>query len=222
MSSGNLPQTPKKVYKSSGNTSSSCCRLCKSVGDTSCWKNLFGKRNRPLLATAEIIYGSPLIQDKTLPHLLCRPCERRLKNFEIFRVAIKESQSSFQRVKRCIEISPSVARTLSKSAKDSANSRRRELCFEARTDRINTPQSSSGKEVDKCRLSLIYLRCVFACVHNLALFNIRAIISLIQRGQMFLFTEWPTKSIFDRQKSPRKCPGTRRKSPRGSPGSGWL
>ena len=127
-------------------------------------------------------------------HQLCRPCERRLKNFEIFRVAIKESQSSFQRVKRCIEILPSVARTLSKSEKDSANSRRGKLGFEARTDRVNTPQSSSGKEVDNCRLSLIYLRCVFACVHNLALFNIRAIISLIQRGQIFLFTEWPTKN----------------------------
>ena len=173
MSSGNLPQMAKKVYKSSANTNSSCCRLCRSVGDTSSWKNLFGKGNRALLATAEIIYGSPLIQDKTLPHLLCRPCERRLKNFEIFRVAIKESQSSFQRVKRCLEISPSVARTLSKSARDSANSRRRELCFDARTDRGNTPRSSSGKEVDKCSLSLIYLRCVFACVHYPALFNMR-------------------------------------------------
>ena len=77
------PTNAKKVYKSLGNTSSSCCRLCKSVGDTSYCKNLFGKGNRALLATAEIIYSSPLIQDKTLPHLLCRPCERRLKNFEI-------------------------------------------------------------------------------------------------------------------------------------------
>ena len=179
MSSGNLPRTPKKVYKSSG---SSCCRLCKSVGDTSCWKNLFGKGNRALLATAEIIYGSPLIQDKTLPHLLCRPCERRLKNFENFRVAIKESQSSFQRVKRCIEISPSVTRTLPKSAKDS-NSRRRELCFQPRADKVNPPQSSSGKEVYKCSLRLLYLECGFVCilgVHKPALLHIRAIIILNQ------------------------------------------
>ena len=152
MSSGKLPQTRKKVYQSSG---SSCCRLCKSVGDTSSWRNLFGKGNRALLATAEIIYGSPLIHDKTLPHLLCRPCERRLKNFENFRVLITESQSSFQRVKRCIEISPSVARTLPKSAKakdSDENSRRRELCLQPRTDIVNPPQSSSGKEVYKCSL----------------------------------------------------------------------
>ena len=141
MSSGKLPQTPKKVYQSSG---SSCCRLCKSVGDTSSWRNLFGKGNRALLATAEI-----------MPHLLCRPCERRLKNFENFRVLITESQSSFQRVKRCIEISTSVACTLPKSAKakdSDENSRRRELCFQPRTDIVNPPQSSSGKEVYKCSL----------------------------------------------------------------------
>lgn len=194
MASGNLPQTPKKVYKSSG---SSCCRLCKSVGGTSSWKNLFGKGNRALLATAEIIYGSPLIQDKALPHLLLRPCERRLKNFENFRVVIKESQSSFERVKRYIEILPSLTRTLPKSAKakDSANSRRRELCFQSRTDRVNTPQSSSGKEVYKRSLSLIYLRCVFVCLHNQALFHIRAIISLIQKDKFhYLQNSRPNRS----------------------------
>ena len=73
MSSGKLPQTPKQIYESSG---SSCWRLRKSVGDTLSWKNLSGKGNRALLATAEIIYGSPLIEDKILPHLLCRPCEK--------------------------------------------------------------------------------------------------------------------------------------------------
>jgi len=67
MSSGKLPQTPKKVYQSSG---SSCGRLCKLVGDTSSWKNLFGKGNHALLATVEIIYGSLFINNNTLPHLL--------------------------------------------------------------------------------------------------------------------------------------------------------
>ena len=165
MSSGNLPQTPKKVYVSS---SSSCCCLCKSVGDTSYWKNLFGKGNCALLATAEIIYGSPLIQDKTLPHLLCRPCERRLKNFENFREAVKESQFSFQRVKRCIEISPSVARTLPKSTKaqGSANSRHRELCFQPRTDRVSPPQPSSGKEVYMFTFINLSMMCVCMCAKN--------------------------------------------------------
>ena len=54
----------------------SCCRLFKSVEDVSCSKNIY----RALLAAVEDIYGRPLRQDKLLPHLLCRPCERRLKN----------------------------------------------------------------------------------------------------------------------------------------------
>ena len=44
--------------------------------DVSCLKNIY----RTPLAAAEDIYGRPLRQDKLLPHLLCRPCERRLKN----------------------------------------------------------------------------------------------------------------------------------------------
>ena len=76
---------------------------------------------------------------------------------------IKESQSSFQRFKICIEISPSVTCTLFKNAKGSANGRHRETCFKARTDRVKTPQSSSGKEVDECLLSFIYLQCVCMC-----------------------------------------------------------
>ena len=162
MSSGKLPQTPKTVYESSG---SSCLRLCKSVGDTSSWKNLSGKGNRALLATAEIIYGSSLIQDKHCP-IYCADLAKKI------RVLIKESQSSFQRLKRCTEISPSVPRTLPKSpkAKDSENSRCRELCFQPRTDRVNPPQSSSGKEVYKSSLLLIYLS---VCVHKPALSHIR-------------------------------------------------
>ena len=54
----------------------SCCRLCKSVGDVSCSKNIYAKGNRALLAAAEDIYGRPLRQDKLLPQLLRRPCER--------------------------------------------------------------------------------------------------------------------------------------------------
>ena len=42
----------------------------------------------------------------------CRPCERRLKNYISFKTVISESQSSFETVKRCTEISPSVPRPL--------------------------------------------------------------------------------------------------------------
>ena len=69
-------------------------RLCKSVGDVSFPKNMYAKGNRALLAAAEDIYGRPLRQDNLLPHLLCRPCERRLRNFIAFKTVISESQRS--------------------------------------------------------------------------------------------------------------------------------
>ena len=119
----------KKVCGPPANVNLSCCRLCKSVGDVSFSKNIFAKGNRALLAAAEDIYGGPLRQDQLLPHLLCRPCERRFKNFLNFKTTIKESQSSFERVKRCVEISPSVHRTLAKSAKESGSRSRRGLSF---------------------------------------------------------------------------------------------
>ena len=46
-----------------------------------------------------------------------------------FKAKIIETQASFERVKRCIEVSPSVPRTSSKSARDSQSSRRRGLNF---------------------------------------------------------------------------------------------
>lgn len=80
--------TPKKIYAASSNKSS-CCRLCRSVGAQR--KNLFGKANRLLLQTAEEFYGSSLPQSEDLPHLICRPCERRLNNFKVFKTVISES-----------------------------------------------------------------------------------------------------------------------------------
>ena len=97
---------------------------------------------RALLAAAEDIYGRPLRQDNLLPHLLCRPCERRLKNFIAFKTVISESQRSFETVKRCTEISPSVPRTLAKSSRESEGESRRGLNF-------FTVPSSPGKEVKK-------------------------------------------------------------------------
>ena len=76
MPTGNIQQSPKMISKSSTTANISCCRLFKSVEDVSCSKNIY----RALLAAVEDIYGRPLRQDKLLPHLLCRPCERRLKN----------------------------------------------------------------------------------------------------------------------------------------------
>ena len=103
MSTGSIQQTPKKIIKSSTTANISCCRLFKSAGDVSCSKNIYAKGNRALLTAAEDIYGRPLRQDKLSPQLLCRPCERRLKNFISFKTVISESQSSFETVKRCTE-----------------------------------------------------------------------------------------------------------------------
>ena len=72
MLNGSIQQTPKKISKSStiSTANISCCRLCKSVGDVSCSKNIYAKGNRALLAAAEDIYRRPLRQDKLLPQLL--------------------------------------------------------------------------------------------------------------------------------------------------------
>ena len=133
MSSGGQFHTPKKKYTSSANVNTSSCRLCGSVKDATHCKNLFAKANRALLAAAEDIFNC-LPCHELLPHLLCRSCERRLKNYVAFKNLIAQSQSSFEnseRMKRCIGDSPSAPRAL-KSAKDDtgqAKLRRRGLSF---------------------------------------------------------------------------------------------
>ena len=82
-------RTLKKIYPASSNTKS-CCRLCKAVSDSDHSWNLFGKGNGMLLVAAENIYGSSLQRSESLPHLLCRPCERRLRNFIVFKTLISE------------------------------------------------------------------------------------------------------------------------------------
>ena len=94
-----------------------CCRLCRATGEVHL-KNMFVKGNRALLSTAEEIYGWSLETDE-LPHLLCRSSERRLKSFKEFKLKITATQDSFERVKRCIEVPPSLPQTSSKSANDS-------------------------------------------------------------------------------------------------------
>ena len=111
----NILQTPKKTYTSSVIGNQSCCSLCGLVKDFSHCKNLFKEANEQLLATAEAVFGGTLQRKELTPHLVpvCRPCEQRLNNFQAFKAMIMESQSHLQRserqerVKRCIEVSPS-------------------------------------------------------------------------------------------------------------------
>lgn len=109
-------ETPKKVYSTVDyNLDPSSCRFCRAVGDASHRKNIFKPLNRHLLRIAEQICGHPIVKESGLPHLMCRPCERRLKNTIEFQKVMVEAEQSFRerqtsqtRFKRCVEVSPSV------------------------------------------------------------------------------------------------------------------
>ena len=115
-------ETPKKLYPVSSKLEISfACRLCLSVGDSAHRKRLFSPGAETLLRQAEELNGKPLLLDESLPDLLCRPCERRLRNITAFKATIQASQEKLverrlgSRVKRCVEISPSAPRPPSKS-----------------------------------------------------------------------------------------------------------
>ena len=134
-------ETPKKIYSISASTETSLsCRLCKSVVDRRHSKGLFSHTNGVILTHAQYIYGRAFPRDNALPHLICRPCERRIDNSIKFKRIIEETQNSLEnetRSKRCIEISPSVTqpstsrvRTASTASVGSRlSSRRRSLDF---------------------------------------------------------------------------------------------
>ena len=106
--------TPKKLYKKQPDLKViSRCRLCNCVANPQYSKNLFRDSNRALLRSTEDIFGGELTRDSSLPYLVCRPCERRVMNFSQFKGVITETQRLLQqgvRTKRCIELSPSVAK----------------------------------------------------------------------------------------------------------------
>ena len=147
MSSANLKETPKKVYKSCS-APSNTCRLCRSVCESKYLKNLYNKANCQLLTMAETIYGCKLPCDDELPRLICRPCERRLNNFKAFKTVVCDSQTAFSRTKRCIVISPSAETTAPKSSRriptsPAQNPRRRGLLFDPpllSTENLAPPQ----------------------------------------------------------------------------------
>ena len=86
--------TPKKLYKKpSGSTVISRCRLCNTVADPQYSKNLFRDSNRAILRNAETLYGGELLQSGELPHLVCRPCERRLNTALQFKRTIGETRN---------------------------------------------------------------------------------------------------------------------------------
>ena len=125
--------TPKKIYTkvSTSTVSSSRCRLCYSVSDPHYSKHLFGQSHQDILRNAEFVFSSCLPHDSNLPHLICRPCERKLKNLAQFRSIVTKTQQLLRKdvsTKRCIELSPSVAKPPRK-ARAAGSSRRRSIDF---------------------------------------------------------------------------------------------
>ena len=82
----------------------------------------------------------------SLPHLLCRACERQIKNFVTFKTLITESQKSFKRVKRCTKISPLVTSTLMKSTKESDKRSRRGLLYDEHSSAQEISHQDSGED----------------------------------------------------------------------------
>ena len=107
--------TPKKLYtKQKESKVESRCRLCNRITDPGHSKNIFRVQNQAILHNAEIFYGANLPQDSNLPHLICAPCERRLKNVTEFKKVITDTQRELQenlRTKCCVEISLTVGKS---------------------------------------------------------------------------------------------------------------
>lgn len=102
--------TPKKFYRASEKSQSSSCRLCLKICDVTHVKRLFRPANANILKLAEDCVGDFLVRDQNLPQNICKPCERRLNNYQAFKELISKSQKTLiaqSRAKRCYEPSPS-------------------------------------------------------------------------------------------------------------------
>ena len=150
--------TPKKLYKksSASNENSGRCRLCNGVQDPRHCKNLFSKTNQRILNNVESIHGERLPHVDGFPKLLCRPCERRINNTITFKNVIAETQKSLMkdsRTKRCVDISPSVARPAPKVTV--VDSRRRSLFNESSSNESTTPIAQMALAMPFDQVSLL-------------------------------------------------------------------
>ena len=114
--------TPKKLDRPEETIyTSSWCRLCLKLCDVTHCKNVSRKTNSGILEAVEDIMGNHLPPKESLLYLMCRPCERRLRNCADFKRMICKSQESLKeeycRVKRCVELSPSVAASVAPTLK---------------------------------------------------------------------------------------------------------
>ena len=74
---------PKMLYPVEGGIDLSSCRLCGSIGDSRYCKNLFREANRDMLDFVQQVY---------LSQLVCRSCERKVKNAATVKKTIAETQ----------------------------------------------------------------------------------------------------------------------------------
>ena len=116
---------------------------------------------------------------------------------------IGETQSSFERVKRCTEIPPSVPRTLAKSARESDGRSRRGLNFVTVQTKM---QSLPGKEVNNFMFDSVLadLFLVTSRRSQILLCRFR-VAGIFSKGDKFL-SEWAT---FDGLSHCRRCLGRR-------------
>ena len=101
--------TRKKIYVP--RRVDSRCRSCLKICDGNHNTNLFKPCNSHILLIAEQLLGEALQRDDYSPYLLCRPCVRRFNNLNQFKNVILRSQQNLAaecRVKRCVEVSPSL------------------------------------------------------------------------------------------------------------------
>ena len=91
-------ETPKKVYQapSSALFDPLSCRLCRNIGDASHRVKIFNPNNQQLLTIAEKLCGRSIVAHSSLPNVICRPCEQRLKNILEFQKVILKSDGEFR------------------------------------------------------------------------------------------------------------------------------
>ena len=109
--------------------------IAKILRDSKYCKNLFREANRDILDFVQQVHGDVLPRDKTLSQLVCRSCERKVKNPATVEKTIAETQRLLvekkSRAKRCLKLSPSATAPKPKNcAKVSARTRAnlRSLC----------------------------------------------------------------------------------------------
>ena len=71
--------TPKKLYPVEGRIDL-LVDFGWSIGDSKYAQNLFREANRDIFDFVQQVHGDVLPRDKTLSQLVCRSCERKVKN----------------------------------------------------------------------------------------------------------------------------------------------